>query len=94
MTTTPVGLAYSSPVNFFISQAPPEGLPEEVKAPFAEVYNAIQNIIQSLVNQAGIGPQPGPNWSQLAGSSITLLSGNLNRFYATATENISFGVMD
>jgi hypothetical protein len=93
MATTPVGIAYSSPVNFFISQSPPEEVPDDTKSAFAEVYNAIQNIIQALVNQAGIGPQPGPNWAQLAGTSITLLSGNLTRFYAIATESISFGAM-
>lgn len=91
--TAPVGLAYSSPVNFFISQSPPDNIPDETKGAFTEVYNAIQNIIQSLVNQCGIGPQPGPQWSQLSGTSGTLLSGNLNRFYAVATETINFGAM-
>jgi hypothetical protein len=51
----------------------------------------MQQIIQSLVNNCGIAPQNQVNQSLLAGSSQTLLAGNLNRFYATAAEAIVQG---
>lgn len=91
MTLTSTSLAYNSPVSFFIGQQPPEGLPDNVKGPFAEVYNSIQQIIQALINNAGIGPQPVTIWPLLAGSSSSLLAGNLNRFYVMASETILLG---
>lgn len=91
---TPVAQAYNAPVNFFISQQPPTGISDPPAAEaIAELYNAAQNIIQALVNYCGIGPQSQSLWSQLAASPSTLLAGNLNRFYVTASENIQFGAM-
>jgi hypothetical protein len=93
MPTTTASLAYSAPVNFYISQSPPPGLPPETQPAFDELYQGVQNIIQALVNNCGIGPQSIANWAQLAGSPSTLLAGNLNRLYVLAVETIPFGAM-
>ena len=81
---------YVSPVDFRIAQIP-EGLPPELVNSFNQVYASIQQIIFSLVNNCGIGPRNSDQWTSLVNSSITLLSGNLNRFYTEATEDIAYG---
>lgn len=94
MVSTPVAQAYNSPVNFYLSQNPPSNVKDPVaQAAFNELYNAIQNIIQTLVTSCGIGPQSAALWAQLAGSPSTLQAGNLNRLYVIAGENIPLGAM-
>lgn len=94
MAITPVAQAYNSPVNFYLSQTPPT----DIKDPLAqeavtELYNALQNIIQTLINFCGIGPQSAALWLQLAGTPGTLQAGNLNRLYVTASELVPLGAM-
>lgn len=86
-------LSYNAPINFFIPQQPPVGIPEELKPAFQTLYNALQQIILALVNNCGIGPQNTIDWPQLAGLPTTLLFGNMGRFYVTASENIQQGAM-
>lgn len=96
MAVTATANTYNSPVSFFISQNPPDNLstqPAPVQQAFAELYSAVQQLIQALVNNCGIGPQSSALWPQLNNSVSTLLSGNLRRFYTTAVENIAFGAM-
>lgn len=91
MTGTVAALAYNSPLNFFLGRDPPADLPPEVQAAVTELYNAVQQVIQALVNNCGIGPQSLSVWPQLVGSPSTLLAGNLRRFYVTASEDILDG---
>lgn len=82
---------YVSPVDFRIGQTPPDDVPAEYRAAFSQLYSSIQQIIFALVNQAGIGARNYNEWLDLAGTPGTLLSGNLNRLYVTASEAIVFG---
>lgn len=84
-------LSYSAPVDFRITQTPPDGLPPNVKGAFEEVYNAFQQVIQSFVNNCGIGPQPISLWPLLAGNSSTILASNMGRLYVIASEAIAAG---
>lgn len=85
---------YSAPVDFRIAQTPPViSTFQDVDAMAEEVYAAIQQLINSLVNYCGIGQQLPANWALLAGSSSTLLTANLRRFYAIASENINYGAI-
>lgn len=84
-------LQYNAPTDFRIAQTTPDEVPPEFRAAFTQLYSAIQQIIFTLVNNAGIGPRNAGDWAQLAGTATTLLSGNLNRFYAQAAEDIPFG---
>lgn len=91
MAINGAGIQYSAPTDFRIPQTPPEGLPDDVKLAFGQLYSAIQQIILALVTNCGVGPRDVSQWEQLAGASVTLLSGNLNRFYVTAAEDIVYG---
>lgn len=92
MAVTPVAAAYNSPVNFYLPQNPPTDIKDPVaQQAFNELYNAIQNVIQALITFCGIGPQSASLWPSLAGSPSTLLEGNLNRLYVTASELIPLG---
>lgn len=97
MTGAPLSaFNYNSPVSFFVSQNPPDALKEEhpvIYAAFSELYNAMQQVILTFINNCGIGPQPAVQWDQIAGNPITVLCGNLRRFYVFATENIQLGAM-
>lgn len=86
--TTP---SYTAPVDFRIAQTPPDDIPPEYRTAFSQLYTSIQQIISALTNNCGIGPRSFDQWQQLAGSPATLLSGNLNRLYAPASEDIVFG---
>lgn len=82
---------YNAPTDFRIAQLTPDEVPPEYRAAFTQIYSAIQQLISTLINNCGIAPRNSSEWLQLAGSSVTILGGNMNRFYVTATENISYG---
>lgn len=82
---------YNAPTDFRIAQTTPDEVPQEYKAAFSQIYGAIQQVIFTLVNNAGIGPRNAGQWADLAGSAVTLLAGNLNRFYVQGAESISAG---
>ena len=82
---------FSAPVDFRIGQSPPDELSPELKAALTPVYESIQQIIQALVNECGIGQQSPQFWSQLAGTASQLKPGNLNRLYVEATEALQSG---
>lgn len=84
-------LQYNAPVDFRIAQTPPDDIPPEYRVAFSAIYNSIQQVIRALTDNCGIGPQSFDRWSQLAGSPSTLLSGNLNRLYVEASEDIDYG---
>jgi hypothetical protein len=83
---------YTAPVDFRISQTPPDDIPPEYRTTFTQLYNSIQQIIRTFTNNCGIAMQPSNLWDGLDGSSSTLLAGNLNRFYVTASEDLEYGV--
>lgn len=85
---------YTAPIDFRIGQTPPPVASfDDVNSINGEIYASLQQMINALVNYCGIGPQLASNWSLLAGSSRTLLSANLRRFYAVAAENIGQGAI-
>lgn len=84
---------YNSPINFLLPQRVPEGIPEELRGYFEQLFNSMQQFILALVNNCGIGPQLVSDWSKLNGIPDTILCANMGRFYVKATENISFGAM-
>lgn len=85
-------LSYNSPIDFRISQTPPSSVPLELRSVFDELYAADQQFIRAFIDYCGIGPQVSAVWNTLAGSSRTLLSGNLQRLYVTAAENLDYGM--
>lgn len=89
--TGAAGINYNSPVNFYTPQQPPDGIPENLKPAFRQVYNSMQQVILAMINNCGIGPQLTSDWPQLDGLPSTILAANMGRFYARATENILFG---
>lgn len=91
MSSSTANYQYNSPTDFRIQQLTPEDVPPEFRAAFSQIYGAIQQIIFAMVNNAGIGPRNSGQWSDLAGTAATLLSGNLNRLYIEAAENIAYG---
>lgn len=94
MTELIGGLPYNSPDSIFISQQPPAGLVNEhaaVQQAFAELYNAIQQTIQVLVNRCGIGQQIQNLWPELVNLPVGLNQGNLRRFFIRASEPIIAG---
>lgn len=84
---------YNSSVDFRIGQSPPDNLSPEMKAALAELYNSVQLIIAAFIDQCGISQQLPSLWQQTAEQApdSTLNSGNLNRLYVQASENIAFG---
>jgi hypothetical protein len=82
---------FTAPVDFRLSQDPPDNLDPETKAAFVEVYNTLQQIFDTFVTLCGIGSQSYELWSELAGSTSTLLAGNLNRLYVKTDEAIQVG---
>ena len=82
---------YNAPTNFRIGQTAPDDVPPEYRTAFTQLYNSIQQIISTLVDNCGIGPRNIGQWPQLVGYPYTVLSGNLNRLYARATAAIPFG---
>lgn len=88
------GQSYNSPVDFRISQVPPIGITDPTAADaIAQLYAGMQQVIRTFIQYCGIGPESTSLWSELAGSSSTLLAGNLNRLYITASEAIANGAM-
>lgn len=85
---------YTAPVDFRVGQTPPVVANfDDVNSVNNDIYASLQQMINALVNYCGIGPQLASNWSLLAGSSKTLLSGNLRRFYAVAAETVNQGAI-
>lgn len=82
---------YLSPVDFRISQFPPD-LPDGGTggtASLEELYNFAQQVIHAFISNCGIAQQQQITWPQLAlNPASTMLSGNLNRLYIVASENI------
>lgn len=90
------GGRYNSPIDFRISQTEPPGLTganseQQVAFAISDLYNFSSQVIRTFIDYCGIGPQLSADWSLFAGKSQTLLSGNLNRLYVTASEDIVFG---
>lgn len=86
---------YAAPVDFRITQLSDADTPPEVAKAVAPLYAAMQQVIQTFVNNCGIGPQANGFWEQIAAQAIdsTVLSQNLRRVYMKASETISFGAM-
>lgn len=84
---------YNSPIDFRLSQSViNEGQIDPGSRPaIEELYAFGFQVIRAFVDYCGIGSQNFANWSLLAGNPKTLLAGNLNRLYVTASENIIQG---
>lgn len=84
---------FTAPVDFRLQSNPPDGLPEDLQPVFADVFNSMQQIFSTFVDNCGIGPQAAGLWSQLAGMPTTILASNMNRLYVPAFEPVLFGAM-
>jgi len=84
---------YSSPIDFRIPGSVPGTIDAPIKNALEDIYTSLNIVARTLVNYAGIGPQVYSTWINLNGSTRTLLSGNLNRFYCTAGEVIPYGAV-
>jgi|KBSMisStandDraft_5_1062788.scaffolds.fasta_scaffold18961_4 hypothetical protein len=86
--------AYSSPVDFRISQSPPIiSNITDVNFAVSDLYAFGQQVIHTFVDIVGIGPQVLPRQAALEGSTSTLTMGNQHRFYVRALENIGLGAI-
>lgn len=84
---------YDAPVDFRIAQQVPDSVPPELRQAFADVFDALQQIIYTLVDECGIGSQNRDLWEQLAGSYSTVKTQNLGRLYVIAGESIQGSAM-
>lgn len=82
--------AIFSRINLRIGQSSPDGTPPELKPIFDEVYNAFSQLVQTLDTYCGVTGKAPLTYS-VQDFRSTILSANLNRFYAQATENIVYG---
>lgn len=80
---------YVAPIDFRIPFTAPPNVDVPSRLAFEEVYAGMRQIIRALVDLCGIGPKTSGEWSKYSGSSSTILSGNLRRFYAEAAEDIT-----
>jgi hypothetical protein len=87
--------SYNVPIDFQIPTTPPpgSGSPARLDDTFKQIYATIQQIIKTFVQFCGIGPRNPGEWSILAGSPTTILSGNLRRLYVIASEPIAANAM-
>ena len=84
--------SYTAPIDFRISQFPPVVASfADTNSALADIYAFMNQSIRAFIDFCGIGAQLPADAVALAGSSRTLLSGNLNRFYVRAAETINFG---
>ncbi len=90
MSQSSSNFEYNAPTDFRIAQLP-DNLPPELQNAFVQLYSAVQQIIFTFIINCGVGPRNSNQWNQLAASAVTLLSGNLNRLYIQAAENIPYG---
>lgn len=89
MTATP---NFTAPVDFRLSNNPPDGIADpNARAAIEELYNALQQVLSTLVDNCGIGPQSFQLWQLLEGNPSSLLSQNMHRLYVPATEAIITG---
>lgn len=85
--------SYNLPLDYRIPSAPPPDATKNLANTFGQIYDAMQQVLRTFVQYCGVGPRNPDDWSILAGSPTTLLSGNLRRFYVTASEAITYGAM-
>lgn len=92
MGTQDVG-RYTVPVDFRLPQFPSSSLPPELLGEFQTLFNSIQQVIDALNTQCGVGFRDPNQWDDIASQaqSSTLLAGNLNRLYVKASEAINYG---
>ena len=86
---------YDAPINFNIPQSPPTNLKKPVEAALVPIYQGLQQLIQALINNCGIGPQTRDSWPSIVSSGAvnTILSANMGRLYCVATESLQLGGM-
>lgn len=85
-------ISFSAPVDFRLAQTAPDNVADAAtKAALDDIYNSMQQIFRTFVDNCGIGSQPSNLWVQLAGGYSTLLINNMNRFYAKCAEPITQG---
>lgn len=84
---------YNSPIDFRLGQTVLDeaNIADGSRPAFNELYSFGFQVIRAFIDYAGIGSQNFNQWGLLAGNPKTLLAGNLNRLYVTASESISQG---
>lgn len=72
------------------SDSPPDGIPEDLRPAFAELYKALRTIRNVFHDYVGIGQHSNQIWS-LLNYFDTLHTASMGRFYAQANEDIAYG---
>lgn len=84
--------SYISPTDFRLPANPPIYPNDPILQNILTNYwQTMQAIIQAFVVDCGIAQRLATQWPLLNGSSSTIVSANVNRYYETATENIAYG---
>lgn len=71
---------FQSPIQLQISQGVPTSYPPELRAALGPVYSAIQSLLYSFTQYAGVAPQMEADWPNLT-PGMTLLHQNTCRLY-------------
>lgn len=93
MANTSTSGQFNSPVDFRLSLQPPKSPLPQLQPMIDEIYNSLEQVFQTLINNCGIGPQLSASWTEIAtqNPASTLLEGNLTRLYVKSSEQINFG---
>lgn len=81
---------YSSP-NFVVPYAVPSNIPPSLLPIVKPIYIGFQNIIQTIIQFAGIAPRAPSAILSSNNDPTAILANNTHRFYTQATEAIAFG---
>ena len=84
---------YSSPVDFLLGIVPNQIAKVEpnTKPAIMELHTSLQQVIYTLVEYAGVGTPTQARQNLLVGTYNTIKTGNTNRVYVTAGENLLYG---
>lgn len=81
---------YQGP-NFAIPYVAPDNVPAPLKPIIQPIYQAMQNIIKTLITYAGIAPRDPSSILSSNNDPTALLANNVHRFYCQALEPIGQG---
>lgn len=87
-----MSIGLNSPIQLQLPNFPESELPPAVRQMAEQLYISIWNLVRAFQEQCGVGGWPQSDWSQVT-PSMSLLTANLNRLYAPASEGIIHGAL-